>query len=236
MRWVSYLMSHRYDHLPLLPSDPGGFSRSWSHRTYPTAKVLFLSDFTIRKCKKLSLHTKLSYLINMNTSYKFFTVPVIKIGLSLGLGYVVAQYLFYYGGKSVIANPNFDSAIQLLTVMGLYFGLHYCKRLYPQARFWQFFFFGFSILAIAVTIKTLFAILLYGILAPELGITYTEILSKQMLEMIANTKSLPQTQYQQMIKATLTPFTIPILEGISLSISGLIFSVFIAALHNMFRK
>jgi len=23
--------SHRYNHLPLLPSRPGGFSRSWSH-------------------------------------------------------------------------------------------------------------------------------------------------------------------------------------------------------------
>jgi len=24
-------MSHRYNRLPLLPSGPGGFSRSWSH-------------------------------------------------------------------------------------------------------------------------------------------------------------------------------------------------------------
>ncbi len=32
-------MSHRYDHIPLLPSDPGGFCRSWSHRTYPATKV-----------------------------------------------------------------------------------------------------------------------------------------------------------------------------------------------------
>jgi hypothetical protein len=27
------LTSHRYDHLPLLPSGPGGFSRSWSYKT-----------------------------------------------------------------------------------------------------------------------------------------------------------------------------------------------------------
>lgn len=29
------LASHRYDRLPLLPSGPGGFSRSWSYKTYP---------------------------------------------------------------------------------------------------------------------------------------------------------------------------------------------------------
>jgi len=28
-------MSHRYNHLPLLYSYPGGFDGSWSHRTYP---------------------------------------------------------------------------------------------------------------------------------------------------------------------------------------------------------
>ena len=27
------LISHRYNRLPLLPSDPGGFSRSWSYKT-----------------------------------------------------------------------------------------------------------------------------------------------------------------------------------------------------------
>lgn len=27
------LISHRYNHLPLLPSDPGGFDRSWSYET-----------------------------------------------------------------------------------------------------------------------------------------------------------------------------------------------------------
>jgi len=27
------LTSHRCDHLPLLPSGPGGFSRSWSYKT-----------------------------------------------------------------------------------------------------------------------------------------------------------------------------------------------------------
>ena len=28
-------ISHRYNHLPLLPSGPGGFNGSWSYRTYP---------------------------------------------------------------------------------------------------------------------------------------------------------------------------------------------------------
>ena len=35
--------SHRYNRLPLLPSGPGGFSRSWSCMTYPTANVVIFS-------------------------------------------------------------------------------------------------------------------------------------------------------------------------------------------------
>ena len=42
-------VSHRYNHLPLLHSCPGGFSRSWSHRTYPSAKVeLFFVSTTFK--------------------------------------------------------------------------------------------------------------------------------------------------------------------------------------------
>ena len=32
------LISHRYNHLPLLPSGPGGVHRSWSYKTYPVQK------------------------------------------------------------------------------------------------------------------------------------------------------------------------------------------------------
>jgi len=35
------LVSHRYDRLPLLPSGPGGFSRSWSYKTYPRQSYQF---------------------------------------------------------------------------------------------------------------------------------------------------------------------------------------------------
>lgn len=162
--------------------------------------------------------------------------PVVKIGLLLGTAFIVAQYLFYFGGRSIIMDNGFDSTIQLLTIMGLYFGLHYCHRLFPSVRFWKLFFLGVLIIGIAVSLKTIFSMLLYGVLAPELGFAYKEALTEQMLNMIASMKSLPQEQYTQMTKAMLTPFTIPILEGFSLFISGVIFSVFIAALHNMFRK
>ena len=45
------LISHRYNHLPLLSSDPGGFSRSWSYKTYPSAKVTLFSKSAKRKRK-----------------------------------------------------------------------------------------------------------------------------------------------------------------------------------------
>ena len=33
------LTSHRYDHIPVLESSPGGFCRSWSYKTHPGTKV-----------------------------------------------------------------------------------------------------------------------------------------------------------------------------------------------------
>lgn len=160
----------------------------------------------------------------------------IKIGLLLGAAFVLAQYLFYFGGRSVVFNTNFDSAIQLLTIMGLYFGLHYCQRLFPKLKFWQLLLYGIFIIGIAVVLKTIFSILLYTFLAPELGTAYREQLIEQMTAMVTNMKSLPQEQYTEMTRAILTPFTIPFFEAIQLFISGLIFSVFISALLNMFRK
>ena len=32
------LISHRYNHIPLLDSSPGGVCRSWSYKTYPVQK------------------------------------------------------------------------------------------------------------------------------------------------------------------------------------------------------
>ncbi len=36
------IISHRYDRLPLLPSGPGGFGGSWSYKTYPAQRYVFL--------------------------------------------------------------------------------------------------------------------------------------------------------------------------------------------------
>jgi len=42
-RQVTY--SAPLNQLPLLPSDPGGFVRSWSYKTCPTAKIQLYSRF-----------------------------------------------------------------------------------------------------------------------------------------------------------------------------------------------
>lgn len=172
----------------------------------------------------------------INTASKIFQNPVIKIGALLGGAYVLALYLFYFGGRSVIMDSSFDSVIQLLTIMGLYFGLHHCRRLFPKARFWKLFLFGIIIMLVAVGIRALFSMLLYGLLAPELGNAYKEMLSELMSKVAENIKAFPQEEYKAMTKSMLNAITIPILEGFGLLFSGIIFSLFIAALHNMFRK
>ncbi len=52
------LISHRYNHIPLLASAPGGFCRSWSYKTYPGAKVekiiIFAKNLATKMKKTLS--------------------------------------------------------------------------------------------------------------------------------------------------------------------------------------
>ena len=43
------LISHRYDHIPLLDSSPGGFCRSWSYKTHPGTKVGIFYIFAKKK-------------------------------------------------------------------------------------------------------------------------------------------------------------------------------------------
>ncbi len=170
---------------------------------------------------------KLQHIINK---------PVIKIGLLLGTAFVLAQYIFYFGGRSVILNTTFSSTLQLLTIMGLYFGLYQCRKLNPQIGFWKLLLYGIIIVGIAVFLRTLFSILLYGVLAPELGTTYKEALSELLNQALKTMQNVPEEGYQEATQIMLNPVSIPIIEGITLFFMGTSFSIFIAALLNMFRK
>ncbi len=162
--------------------------------------------------------------------------PFVKIGFLLGGGYVLAQYLFYFGGRSVIFNSNFDSAIQFLTILGLYFGLSYCRKWNPKASFWKLLLWGTVIMAISVSIRTIFSILLYTVFAPELGNTCQEMFVEQINAAFEKLQTAPKEQYESLTRAMLTPFSIPIFEGLGLLFLGTMFSIFIAAVQNMFKK
>lgn len=43
------LASHRYNHIPLLDSSPGGVCGSWSYKTYPSTKVRIFCIFAKKK-------------------------------------------------------------------------------------------------------------------------------------------------------------------------------------------
>jgi len=43
------LISHRYDHIPLLDSSPGGVCGSWSYKTYPSTKIRIFCIFAKKK-------------------------------------------------------------------------------------------------------------------------------------------------------------------------------------------
>lgn len=168
-------------------------------------------------------------------TYNIFAKPVVKLGVFLGISYVLALYLFYFGGREIIMDTNFGSTIQLLTILGLYFGLIYCRKLFPLSKFWQLFFFGIVIMAISITIKTLFSILLYNVIAPELGLNYTKIIREQMDTTMSSFQSISKEQYDAS-KSIINPLSIPIMEGISLFFTGVFFSAFIALILSMFRK
>lgn len=71
-------MSHRYDHIPLLPSDPGGFCRSWSHRTYPSTKVqkiILRPNISINYLKKILQHSLNKLISRQKQSFLFTHSP-----------------------------------------------------------------------------------------------------------------------------------------------------------------
>lgn len=165
---------------------------------------------------------------------KWFPITL-RIGVMLGGAYVLALYLFHYGGRKVYFDTDFDGVIQLLTIMGLYLGIFHCRKLFPLSNFLRLFLYGISILGIAVLVKVTFSALLYGLIAPELGGAYEKDLLENLDKIYSGMKSNIFSD-KKMFQAVINPYTIAIMEGISLFLSGVIFSAFIALLLNMFRR
>lgn len=154
----------------------------------------------------------------------------------LGIGLVVAQYFFYFGGRQVILNTDFDGVIQLLMLLGLYFGLFQYRRETQLKKFLPLFLAGLIITAIAITFRILFSALLYGIIAPELGSAYKTTLLETMNKILSGGNTTNIELKTSIYDSIINPFTIAVLEGFSLFLFGVIFSAFIALLMNMFRK
>jgi len=66
--------SHRYNLLPLLPSDPGGLTRSWSYRTYP-----YVSNFVLNAVRFRLTGAKVRPFSEPTKSFAVFFTKNIKI-------------------------------------------------------------------------------------------------------------------------------------------------------------
>lgn len=160
---------------------------------------------------------------------------IIKMGIMLGVGYTITLYLFFYGGRDVFFNGDFSSAIQLLTIASLYFGLIHCRKLFSTSKFLHLFLYAILILLIATVFKIITSALLYGVLAPNLGAAYEEEIIKN-LQTISSGTQQPLFADKKILHSILSPLTIAITEGISLFFSGVFFSAFISLLLSMFRR
>lgn len=154
----------------------------------------------------------------------------------LGAGFVIAQYFFYFGGRKVILNTDFDSVIQLIMISGLYLGLFQYRRETLSKKFSSLFVAGLIIVAIGICFRILFSSLLYGVIAPELGSEYKTILVETMNKVLSGRSTATIELQTSIYENIINPFTIAFLEGFSLFLFGVIFSAFIALLMNMFRK
>ncbi len=162
--------------------------------------------------------------------------PFIKIGFLLGCAFSLAQYLFYFSGRSIIMEESFGNTQQLLLIAGLYLGLHHCRENATRVDFSKLFLQGLLITIIAIYIRTFFAILLYRYIAPELGQSYVAAVLEQFQKSIQTLPQFTQKQYTQLTQTLISTLSIPILEGISLGTLGTIFSLAIAGIMNLFRK
>lgn len=150
-------------------------------------------------------------------------------GIFVGLGFIIASYLFFRTGRSISLEPHLNNIIMLLSIAGSFIGV----RKYRDEVLGGYIKYGKALGACVYLITV--ASVLYGFFMyylykqhPELLENYITTVSLTLQEVYANSPLLENME--SMVRTFTTPATIALAEIFNKIFTGFIFSLFLAGL------
>lgn len=156
-------------------------------------------------------------------------------GLFVGLGFIIAAYIFYKSGKSISLNPQLNNVIMLLSIAGAFIGV----RKYREENLNGNISYGTALrtctylLSVAAVLYGIFIYYLYRSNA-ELQENYISTLESMLQEIYKGSPVLENML--AMIKTFMTPAAIAFAEIFNKIFTGFIFSLLLAGILRRNRK
>lgn len=156
-------------------------------------------------------------------------------GLFVGLGFIIAAFIFYKSGKSISLNPQLNNIIMLLSIAGAFIGV----RKYREENLNGNISYGKALGACIYLLSV--AAVLYGIFIyylyrsnGELQENYISTLERMLQEIYKGSSVLENMLV--MIKTFMTPAAIAFAEIFNKIFTGFIFSLLLASILRRSRK
>lgn len=150
-------------------------------------------------------------------------------GLFVGLSFILASFLFYKTGRSIVLNPQLNNVMLLLTIAGAFIGVRKYREEQLQGAIGFGAAFGGCIYIIAV------GVLIYGIYAynlysryPELQTDYLAAVNFTLEEVYKGTPMLDTMK--NMMATFISPLFIALSESFNKLLTGLLFSLLLAGI------
>lgn len=162
---------------------------------------------------------KRSTLISPNTLF----------GLVIGLGYIIASYLFYRAGRSLYPNPRLNNALLLPAIAGVFLRVRQYRKetrggtvSYGQALGVCTYLFSVAAMVYGVYLYFLYR------QVPALTDSYLAAMEAVVQEVYKDTAL--SENIRQLLPALITPLSIALSEIFNKILTGFVFSLFLAGL------
>ncbi|MBC5623087.1 DUF4199 domain-containing protein [Butyricimonas hominis] len=164
-----------------------------------------------------------------NTNESFFKPNTLFGGL-IGGSFIIASLLFAYAGKGVVANPQFNNIIMMLTIFGVFIGIKKYRddHLAGIISYGKALSTGIYILAVAAVCYAVYTFILYSS-DSELLATYKKVMLTMMNEVYKN-MNLQELFNTSLSDLFFSPVVIAFGELFNRILVGAAFTLFIAGL------
>lgn len=164
-----------------------------------------------------------------NTNESFLKQNALFGGL-IGASFIAASLLFLFAGKGIVANPQFNNIILMLTIFGVFIGIKKYRddQLEGIISYGKALSTGVFILAVASLCNAAYTFILYSSDA-ELLATYKKVTLTVLNEVYKNI-NLNELLNNNLSDIFFSPFVIAMGEMLNKILVGAAFTLFIAGL------